>query len=50
MAVITESALRTQLKSKTATVYAVNKGDKLTPSASEYLKTKGIELIYSEDE
>ena len=50
MAVITESALRTQLKSKTATVYAVNKGDKLTPSASEYLKTKGIELIYSDDE
>ena len=48
MALITEAALRMELKNKSAAVYQAKKGDKITPAAMEYLRDRGIELRFNE--
>lgn len=48
MGVVTESMLRTELRTKTITHYCVQKTDVITPSARQYLSEKGIELVIGE--
>ncbi|TCP31545.1 putative phosphotransacetylase [Scopulibacillus darangshiensis] len=44
MALITESQLRTMLKEGIPSPYPINKGDRLTPAATDFLKERGIKL------
>lgn len=45
MALITEVALRAMLAQGIPNPFPINEGDKLTPAAADFLKTRGIALI-----
>lgn len=49
MAVLTESKLRTKWKDEKFKEYVVQKDEVITPSAREFLKEKGVELIFGQD-
>ena len=49
MAVLTESKLRTKWKNEKFKEYIAGKDEVITPSAREFLKEKGVVLIFGQD-